>query len=87
LRLTDLFNTPRPTTPFPALVVGEGGGAVAVATDGVIGLREIVVQRLADPLVQVPGLAGATELGDGRAILILDTISLARYARTRRKPK
>ena len=86
LRLTDLFGVPRPAGAFPALVVGEGGQAVALAVDRVIGLREIVVRQLTDPLVQVPGLAGATELGDGRAILILDAIGLARYARNRPLP-
>ncbi|VTR94044.1 chemotaxis protein : Histidine kinase OS=Crinalium epipsammum PCC 9333 GN=Cri9333_3522 PE=4 SV=1: Hpt: H-kinase_dim: HATPase_c: CheW [Gemmata massiliana] len=84
LRLTDLFRAPEPTTAFPALVVGEGLHAIAIAVDRVIGLREIVVRQLSDPLVQVPGLAGATELGDGRAVLILDAVGLARYARTRR---
>ena len=70
---------------FPALVVGEGAHAVALAADRVLGLREIVVRPLADPLVQVPGLAGATELGDGRPVLILDPVGLARYARARRR--
>ena len=83
LRLSDLFGTARPAGAFPALVVGEGANAVALAADRVIGLREIVVRSLADPLVQIPGLAGATELGDGRAVLILDATGLARYARTR----
>ncbi|WP_439621880.1 chemotaxis protein CheA [Gemmata sp.] len=85
LRLCDLFGTPRPTGAYTALVVGEGRHAVAVAVDRVLGLREVVVRRLSDPLVQVPGLAGATELGDGRAVLILDAVGLARYARTRRR--
>jgi two-component system chemotaxis sensor kinase CheA len=84
LRLTDLFGAPRSTAAFPALVVGEGAQAVALAADRVLGLREIVVRQLTDPLVQAPGLAGATELGDGKAILILDAVGLARYARTRR---
>ncbi|WP_029601173.1 chemotaxis protein CheA [Gemmata obscuriglobus] len=83
LRLADLFGAPRPAGAFPALVVGEGRSALALGVDRVIGLREVVVRRLADPLVQVPGLAGATELGDGRAVLILDAPGLARYARTR----
>ena len=83
LRLSDLFGTPRPAAPT-ALIVGEGRHAVAVAVDRVLGLREVVVRRLSDPLVQVPGLAGATELGDGRPVLILDPVGLARYARTRR---
>jgi two-component system, chemotaxis family, sensor kinase CheA len=86
LRLTDLFGAPRPVGTFTALVVGEGSGTIALATDRIIGLREIVVRPLADPLVQVPGIAGATELGDGRAILILDTTGLARCARARHRP-
>ena len=85
LRLNDLFRVPRPTGSCIALVLGEGSQAIAVAVDSVLGLREIVVRQLTDPLVQVPGLAGATELGDGRAILILDAVGLVRYARTRRR--
>jgi two-component system chemotaxis sensor kinase CheA len=86
LRLSDLFNTKRSTGAVPALVVGEGGQAVALAVDRVIGLREIVVRPMADPLLQVPGLAGATELGDGRAVLILDAVGLSRHARILGRP-
>jgi two-component system, chemotaxis family, sensor kinase CheA len=86
VRLADVFGAARPAGAYPALVVGEGGAAVALGADRVLGLREIVVRPLADPLVQVPGLAGATELGDGRAVLILDAVGLARYARARRRP-
>jgi two-component system chemotaxis sensor kinase CheA len=31
-----------------------------------------VVRAIRDPLIQAPGVAGATELGDGRPVLILD---------------
>ena len=86
LRLSDLFGTSRPVGGVPALVVGEGIGAIALVADRVVGLREVVVRQLADPLVQAPGFAGATELGDGRAVLILDVVGLARYARARRRP-
>jgi two-component system chemotaxis sensor kinase CheA len=37
-----------------------------------------------DPLVTVPGIAGATELGDGRVSLILDAAALLRLAHERR---
>ncbi|HUR53162.1 MAG TPA: chemotaxis protein CheW, partial [Gemmataceae bacterium] len=84
LRLSDVFGVPRPAGPFVALVVGDGAATVAVAADRVLGLREVVVRPLADPLVQVVGVGGATELGDGRAVLILDAAGLARYARGRR---
>ena len=85
VRLSDVLGGDRPAGPFPALVAGEGGGSVALGADRVLGLREIVVRPLADPLVQVPGLAGATELGDGRPVLIIDPVGLARYARARRR--
>ncbi len=85
LRLTDLFRLSRPAGAYVALIVGDGGG-IALAADRVIGLREIVVRPLADPLVQAPGISGATELGDGRAVLILDAVGLVRSARSSRRP-
>ena len=42
------------------------------------GQREVVVRAIRDPLVQVPGIVGATELGDGRPVLILDGAILTR---------
>jgi len=35
-----------------------------------------VVRALRDPLIQVPGITGATELGDGKPVLILDGSAL-----------
>ena len=81
--LGDVFGLPRPTGAFVALVAGEGAAAVALAADRAVGVREVVVRALADPLVQVPGIGGATELGDGRPILILDPGGLSRLARRR----
>lgn len=81
VRLARIFHGVESTKPQTALVVGSGRQAVALAVDRVIGLREIVVHPLSDPFVQVPGFAGATELGDGKAVLILDTAALARVSR------
>lgn len=64
-----------------ALVMGQGQGLVAILVDRLFGLREIVVRSLNDPLLRVPGIAAATELGDGRLVLILDPLALARAAR------
>jgi two-component system chemotaxis sensor kinase CheA len=64
-----------------ALVVGEGTEATGLAVDRLLGLREVVVRPLTDRLVQVPGIAGATELGDGEVVLILDVANLQRGAR------
>lgn len=84
VRLADLFGLGRPAGGFVALIVGDGG--LALGVDRVLGVREVVVRPLADPLVQVPGVSGATELGDGRAVLILDAAGLARHARSHRRP-
>jgi two-component system chemotaxis sensor kinase CheA len=57
-------------------VVGEGANAMGVAVDRILGQREIVVRGIGDPLVQVSGVAGATDLGDDRVVLILDVAGL-----------
>jgi two-component system, chemotaxis family, sensor kinase CheA len=59
-----------------ALVVRRGGEAIAFGLDRVVGQREAVVRPLEDPLVRVAGISGATDLGDGRATLVLDLVSL-----------
>jgi two-component system chemotaxis sensor kinase CheA len=59
-------------------VVGSGREAIGIAVDRVSGQREIVVRRMADELIDVDGIAGATDLGDGRVVLILDLPALAR---------
>jgi two-component system chemotaxis sensor kinase CheA len=68
---------------FHAFVVGQGLGAAGIAVDRILGQREIVVRAINDPLIQVPGVTGATELGDGRVVLILDVAALVKQMRTR----
>lgn len=65
---------------FHVFVIGSGGAALGVAVDRIIGQREIVVRGISDPLVQVAGIAGATELGDERVVLILDVAALRQSA-------
>jgi two-component system chemotaxis sensor kinase CheA len=77
LRLTRLFKLPESSNSrFYVFVVGNGLNAVGVAVDQIIAQQEIVVRPLTDPLVKVMGISGATELGDGRVVLILDTANL-----------
>jgi two-component system chemotaxis sensor kinase CheA len=52
-----------------------------LTVDRIVGQREIVVRSTSDPLIRVHGIAGATDLGDGRAVLILDAAALAGPAR------
>jgi two-component system chemotaxis sensor kinase CheA len=68
-----------------AFIIGTGATAVGLLVDRILGQREIVVRAIADPLIRVEGVSGATDLGDGRAVLILDTTAIAKVAR-RREP-
>ncbi|HKQ37532.1 MAG TPA: chemotaxis protein CheW, partial [Verrucomicrobiae bacterium] len=88
IRLTEVFglNGER-RNHFPVLVIGTGLNAVGILADRVLGHREVVVRPVNDPLLKVPGISGATELGDGQAVLILDSLSLTQTARTRRPGK
>ncbi len=87
VRLARLFGldeaTPRA---FHVFVVGSGAGAFGLAVDRAVGQREIVVRGMNDPLVKVAGVAGATDLGDGRVVLILDVASLKHSAPAARHP-
>jgi two-component system chemotaxis sensor kinase CheA len=87
IRLADFFGlaSTSPETQngkrLHVVVVGSGLNAVGLLVDRILGQREIVVRPLTDPLVQVVGIAGATELGDGRIVLILDSAALLQVAR------
>lgn len=65
-----------------AFVIGTGQDGVALGVDRILGQREIVVRAMSDALLKVDGVSGATELGDGRVVLILDGAALVRQART-----
>jgi two-component system chemotaxis sensor kinase CheA len=75
------------TVPMQALLVRRGHeDPVAFAIDRVLGQQETVVRPLVDPLVAVLGISGSTDLGDGRATLVLDLHGLsARLGRTRER--
>jgi two-component system, chemotaxis family, sensor kinase CheA len=85
IRLSRLFQLPdnnKHSTRLYGLLccLNEKRGALVV--DQLIGLREVVVRGINDPLVTAPGIFGATDLGDGQVILILDTPALLEYNRS-----
>jgi len=67
---------PRLGKKVPVLITRAGQREVAMQVDGLGGTREIVIKALGPQLAEVKGLAGATILGDGRVVLILDTPGL-----------
>jgi two-component system chemotaxis sensor kinase CheA len=85
IRLSRLFGVASAsrTGRLHVFVLGHGYAAMGIAVDRIVGQREIVVRTLADPLVRVDGVSGATDLGDGRVVLILDPAVLARLTNQR----
>ncbi len=63
---------------MPLLLVGSGELRSAVVVDQVLGNREIVVKPVGPQVASIPGIFGATIMGDGSVVVILDVIPLAR---------
>ena len=61
---------------FPVLLARAGDQSVALHVDELIGRREIVVKPVGAQISTVRGISGATILGDGRVVLILEMNSL-----------
>jgi len=77
IRLAKLFQLRRAArTKLCVLVITSDRGSVGLLTEEILGRREVVVRALRDPLIRVPGITGATELGDGKPVLILDGSAL-----------
>lgn len=61
----------------PLLILKSGENRVAVHVDDVLGNREVVVKNVGPQLARMAGVAGATVLGSGDIVLILDPVPLA----------
>jgi len=64
--------------PYPVLLVKSGDLRVAIHVDSLVGRREIVVKPVGAQITTVKGISGATILGDGHVVLILDMAALLR---------
>ncbi|WP_068824874.1 Hpt domain-containing protein [Pseudomonas sp. BMS12] len=64
--------------PLPVILVRSSEHAVAVQVDVLAGSREIVVKSLGPQFAGVHGISGATILGDGRVVVILDLLATIR---------
>jgi chemosensory pili system protein ChpA (sensor histidine kinase/response regulator) len=69
--------------PLPVLLVQCNERHVAVQVDAMAGTREIVVKSLGPQFATVQGLSGATILGDGRVVLIVDLLAPIRAMQAR----
>jgi two-component system chemotaxis sensor kinase CheA len=58
------------------VVVGLAQHRVGLVVDELLGQQDVVIKPIGKALRQVPGIAGATELGDNRTVLLLDVGTL-----------
>ncbi len=58
------------------VIVGDEGRELGLIVDCVLGEEDIVIKSMAENYRNVPGIAGASILGDGRVSLILDLAAL-----------
>ena len=62
------------------VILGETGRQIGLAVDHVLGEEDVVIKSISENYHNVPGLAGASILGDGRVALILDVTALVEMA-------
>ncbi|MGB5688475.1 MAG: hybrid sensor histidine kinase/response regulator, partial [Woeseiaceae bacterium] len=62
----------------PVILVRAGEYSAALLVDEMLASREVVVKAVGPQLAGIRGISGATILGDGRIILILDIHALVR---------
>lgn len=76
VRLNDVFNLPQrgivEKKLFLVVIVQSVEKRIGLMVDQLLGRQEIVRKNLGGPLKNVRGISGATIIGDGRVILILD---------------
>ncbi|AMN45796.1 type IV pili sensor histidine kinase and response regulator [Steroidobacter denitrificans] len=69
---------PEADVSVPVILIRAGEYSTAIVTDELIGSREMVVKSVGPQIATIRGIAGATILGDGRIVIILDMGSLVR---------
>ncbi|WP_156969002.1 response regulator, partial [Arenimonas metalli] len=63
---------------MPLLLARSGDLRAAICIDQVLGSKEIVVKPVGPQVNSIPGIFGATIMGDGRVVVILDVAPLVR---------
>ena len=85
--LPDLLGEPgaaiAPRKYHSVLLLRAGAESIALLVDDMVGNQEVVVKNIGPQLARVPGVTGATVLGTGEIVLILNPVQLAQRPRPR----
>ena len=77
VRLSDFFGLEKTRNKKVYMVIlGRAERSVALAVDGIRGKQEIVIKPLDDTFGKTRGIAGASIMGNGRIVLIIDVTTL-----------
>ena len=76
LPLLGEIDTAVPQRQIPVLLLKSGVQRAAIRVDEIVGNREVVVKTIGPQLARLAGIAGATVLGNGQVVLILNPVSL-----------
>ncbi len=83
IALHQIFNiVPRVTNPAEGILVllEADGKKVALFVDELVGQHQVVIKSLETNYRKVPGVSGATIMGDGRVAMIMDVSALVKLA-------
>jgi two-component system chemotaxis sensor kinase CheA len=85
VRLDDLLEMPRRENPpagalLSVLIAGDGRRRIALRVDAVLGEQEVLLKQLGRPLSRVRNIAGATVLGSGKVVPVLNAADLLKSA-------
>jgi len=79
LRLADAFNLKdniEGERKWFVVVTRAGEKSIGILVDALVRQQEIVIKAIGERLKSVPGVAGATEIGEGEIVLVVDVASL-----------
>ncbi len=76
LPLLGEIDTATPLRQIPVLLLKSGVQRAAIRVDEIVGNREVVVKTIGPQLSRLAGISGATVLGNGQVVLILNPVQL-----------
>ncbi|MFD2261387.1 ATP-binding protein [Lacibacterium aquatile] len=84
--LLGLESDPTPRARFPLAVVSSGHTAIGIEVDRLLRRQEVFLKDLHPEIAKFPAIGGASILGDGRVVLILDADGLIQTAKRSGRP-
>jgi two-component system chemotaxis sensor kinase CheA len=82
VRLADAFgglHSESPESKLFVVVTRSGEKLAGLVVDAIVRQREVVIKSIGERLENTPGVAGATEVGEGEIILVIDVGSLMEH--------